>query len=200
MLVTYAQIQEALGRLLQRDDLAGHIPDFITMGESRLNSLIRVAQMEASAPIVLTDGAGSLPDDYLAYRRVYAGSPVVSLEAADPDWAIHKYPAISASPPRHFYIMGTSIYTKPVSSSDLTLDYYQMIPPLEANTAGNWLTNRAPQLYIYASALESAPFIDDDARLEIWGKLLERSVAELHESDGTARYANIAGRIRGATP
>ena len=195
-LTTYADIQEAVARTLQRDDLAGHIPDFILMAESRLNSLIRVREMMTSATITLTAGTGSLPTDYLEHTRVYANSsPIRTLEEVDHDWALTKYPDTASGTALYYYILGTAIFTKPVSSSNVIMAYYQKIPALAANLTGNWITSRSPQLYIYAAALEAAPFIDDDDRAAMWGNLLEKGIAELHRSD-LGRYKGAA-RIRG---
>jgi hypothetical protein len=195
-LTTYAEIQEEVAGWLQRDDLVGRIPNFILMAEARLNSLMRVREMMTIATITLTSGAGSLPTDYLEHTRVYANSsPVKILEQVDPDWAIEKYPDTGATTGQYFYILGSSIYTKPVVSSTLAMAYYQKIPALASNTTGNWLTTRAPQLYIYATCLEAAPFIDDDARAAVWGNLFEKGLAELHGND-IGRYKGVA-RIRG---
>jgi hypothetical protein len=201
MLTTYAEIQERASLWINRDDLNGFIPDYVVMAESRLNSILRVREMETSATITLTAGSGSLPTDYLAWRRVYANSdPITPLEAIDPDLAIQRYPETAATDPKYFYVSGSSIFTKPVCSNTLAMLYYQKIPSLIANKTGNWLTSRAPQIYLYAICLEAAPFIDDDARAVTWGTLLDKAIKELQESDNTARYARVAARVRGPTP
>jgi hypothetical protein len=195
-LTTYTEIQEGIQRILQRDDLNGHIPDFIILGEARLNSILRVREMMTSATITLTAGTGSLPTDYLEHTRVYANSsPVISLEQVDPDWAIEKYPDTAATTGEYFYILGSSIFTKPVCSSTLAMLYYQKIPALASNLSGNWITSRSPGLYLYSACLEAAPFIDDDARLVTWGKMLEIAIDGLHQSD-LGRHKGAA-RIRG---
>jgi hypothetical protein len=157
---------------------------------------LRVREMMTSATITLTSGSGSLPTDYLEHTRVYANSsPVKILEQVDPDWAIEKYPDTGATVGQYFYILGSSIYTKPVVSNTLAMAYYQKIPALASNITGNWLTSRAPQLYIYATCLEAAPRIDDDDRAAVWGNLMEKAIGELHGSD-IGRYKGVA-RIRG---
>jgi hypothetical protein len=197
-LTTYSDIQEAISRTLQRDDLAGQIPDFILYAEARLNNILRVAQMQASATITLTAGTGSLPTDYLSWIRVYSNSsPVYDLQNVDPAWAIEKYPDTASGTPAYFYIAGSSIFTKPVSSSNVIMLYNQKIPALASNISGNWITSRDPRLYLYAACLEAAPHIDDDARITTWGKMLEIAVNELHQSDTGHRWGRVASRIRG---
>src|SRR5262245_44484941 len=140
-LVTYAEIQAKIAReLWDRDDLTNDIIDSIKLLESDLNDTLRVAQMEASANVTLTAGSGSLPADYLELRRVVAQSnPTRWLELAEPGWAEDYYYGwgTAAAPPDHYTIVGNTIKTYPTSSSNLTLQYYQVIPPLASNPSGN---------------------------------------------------------------
>jgi hypothetical protein len=201
-LSNYSQLQDSMKRWLWgRDDLDGVIPDAISMFEADANSELRVSQMETTATITLTAGTGSLPTDYLAWRRVYANSdPVTALESVDPDWAILSYPSTAATNPKYFYIAGTSIFTKPVCSSTLAMLYFQKIPALASNTSGNWLLTRAPNLYLYGSLMHMAPMMDDDPRALTWKTLRDEGFAKLTASDTTTKYARAVGRIRGATP
>lgn len=201
-LVNYSQLQDSMKRWLWgRDDLSGDIPDFIAMFESDANSQLRVREMETTATITLTSGAGTLPTDYLAWRRVYANAnSVIELQSAEPGWAISELPSTAAGTPAYFYISGTSIYTKPVSSSDLIMLYYQKIPALVSNTSGNWLLTRAPNLYLYGSLMHAAPMLDDDPRALTWKTLRDEGFATLMQSDDSARHARGTARIRGFTP
>jgi hypothetical protein len=203
-LTTYADIQDSIRRWLwDREDLAGMIPDFIAMCEARLNRTLRVRQMETSASITLTNGSGSLPTDYLAWRTVKTqDSPTRQLAWAEPDWAENYYHAQTAAAlSNHFTIIGSTIKTYPTSSSNLTMGYYQKIPALASNVTGNWITTGGDgDIYVYGALLAGAPFLDDDERLVTWGTLFKNSVEELKSSDVTARYAKSIMRISGATP
>lgn len=201
-LANYAQLQDSLKRWLwNRDDLSGDIPDFIAMFESDANSQLRVREMETTATVTLTAGSGSLPSDYLAWRRVAANSsPVRVLEYFEPNYAIDAYPDTAASDPIGFTIIGSNIVTKPVCSSSLDLLYYAKIPALASNTSGNWLLTRAPNLYLYGSLMHAAPMLDDDPRAATWKALRDEGVALLEKSDKMGRYARTAARVRGMTP
>ncbi len=202
-LTTYDDIQGAIRRYLwDREDMSGMIPDFIVMTEARLNSVLRVAAMEASSSITLTSGSGSLPSDYLAWRRVLTqDSPVRELRWVEPGWAeAQYYGRTSAELSDHFTIIGSTIKTYPISATDLTLAYYQKIPALASNTTGNWVTSRDPRLYIYGALVEASPFLDDDERIMTWGALFKAAVEELKQSDKTARYAKSTMRVNGTTP
>lgn len=201
-LANYAQLQESLKKWLwDRDDLSGQIPDFIAMFEADANSELRLREMETEATITLTAGVGTLPTDYLAWRRVYAnaGTPIL-LDPADPGWAIDQYPSSASYCPGFFWISGTTITTRPASSYDLKMLYFQKIPALADNTSGNWLLSRAPNLYLYGSLMHAAPMLDDDPRALTWKSLRDEGFASLKTSDATSRYSRAAPRIRGYTP
>lgn len=201
-LQTYSDVQEAVKQWCwDRSDIAGRVPDAIILAESRMNNSIRVAQMETSATITLVDGSGELPLDYLAWRRINSpDSCTRNLEYLDPDVASDTYPHGTSSLANFFTIIGNTVKTYPTASGTLNLTYYQKVPPLHLNTAGNWVTNRMPGLYLYGSLLELAVFFDDDERIATWGTLYDRSMKELQGSDVTARYAKVAMRIKGVTP
>lgn len=198
---TYSELQDSIKRWIDRDDLSGQIADAIALHEGWLNSNLRVAQMEASATITLTSGAGTLPTDYLQWRRVRSNaSPVRDLEYAEPSWIAEHYPDTASELADYFTIIGSTISTAPPSTADILLDYYQKIPALADNTSGNWLLSRAPGVYLWGTCLQLAPFIDDDARIGTWGKLLDREVQALQGSDVLARYGRSVARTRGVTP
>jgi hypothetical protein len=203
-LTTYADVQAKIAReLWDRDDLTNDIIDGIALLEADLNSTLRVAQMEQSATITLTSGSGPLPADYLEWRRVIAqANPTRWLEWAEPGWAEDYYYAwgTASAPSDHFTIIDGTIKTYPTSPSNLTMQYYQKIPALASNPAGNWITGRAPGLYIYGTLLHMAPFLDDDPRMETWGQLFSKIYQELKNADTGYRYARPRMRIRGCAP
>lgn len=198
-LTNYTTLQASIvSWLWDRSDLTAVVPDFIALFEADCNHELRVRQMEAQATITLTNGTGSLPADYLTFRTVYASSdPVRSLEAVDPDWAISQYPETTATDPLYFYIMGSSIYTKPVCSSTLTMLYYQRIPAL-ATASTNWLLTASPNCYLYGSLVHASPFLDDDQRVQTWTGLRNEAFGLLRQSDVLSKFNRARMRIRGA--
>ena len=56
---------------------------------------------------------------------------------------------------------------------DFALSYYQAIPSLaDSPLQVNWLIQREPGLYLYASLLEASPYIQDDSRSLVWAQAL----------------------------
>jgi len=55
------------------------------------------------------------------------------------------------------------------------------LPALSDSNTSNWLLDLAPDAYLYASLLESAPFLRDDERLQTWTALYGAAVNQLNK-------------------
>lgn len=201
-LVTRVELQESFKRWLwDREDLSGMYNDFEALLEAQLNDDLRVAAMETNTSVTLSSGSGSLPTDYLSWRKVVTqDSPVRTLEWLEPDKAEITYAGEPSAPSDFFTIIGSTIRTYPPSSANLTLFYYQKIPSLASNPGGNWVTSRSPGLYLYGILMQAAPFLDDDERAQTWALLYTKALQGLQRADNRARYAKSAMRITGITP
>ncbi len=71
------------------------------------------------------------------------------------------------------------------------LAYYQKIPPLSSGP--NWLILKNPDLYLYGSLLHSAPYLQDDSRVQTWVAGYDRIVARIEAESEKAKFS-------GATP
>lgn len=82
---------------------------------------------------------------------------------------------------------------------DFALSYYQAIPPLAGSPLQvNWLIQREPGLYLYASLLEASPYIQDDSRALVWAQQYKDILERMQADDNGARYGNApAQRITG---
>jgi hypothetical protein len=194
-IASHSDLVTAIATFAWRSDDAGFlaaIPTFIGLAEERFNRELRVRWMEASETITITDGEGDLPDDYIVYRNVVAGT--CPLEAVEPTWMQKK----GFSEGSFFSVSGNKI--RVYAPGTVVLDYYQRIPALGCDTTSNWLLEKYPSLYLYGSLLEAAPFMMDDQRVGLWGGMFDKAMAGLVSEDQGAKYANIAARTSGPTP
>lgn len=202
-LSTYAELQTAIASWAWNAgnaDFEPVIPDMVALLESRLNRELRVGDMEATATIALTDGAGTLPADYLEYRRVVANvSPLSVLKMATPEFATGRYPDNPAAYPQYFSIIGSTIKTYPTSTGDLSLTYYQKIPPLATNST-NWLLTKAPDVYLFGALIEAADFMRDMQELQKFSARFDAAMKSLITSDQGSRYSSAVARVSGPTP
>lgn len=61
--------------------------------------------------------------------------------------------------------------------------YYELPALLDENNQTNWLTQYAPNLLLYATLLESAPFLKNDERLPVWQGLYASAAQALQGED-----------------
>jgi hypothetical protein len=177
------------------------VPDFITLCERLVNGQLLVRQMEATATLTLVDGAASLPGDYLAFRDVTAMgyAPPRMLKAVAPDYAVTEHP-FDGLEPEQFSISGSTLTTHPKGAGTVRLRYYQRVPALSDAAPTNWLLTTAPDVYLFGSLIQAAPFMMDDARMPVWGSLFEKGMSDLGSEDHKAKYMRGQVRSRGATP
>jgi len=55
----------------------------------------------------------------------------------------------------------------PSNSVELTITYYAKIPALSSTQATNWLLTKAPDLYLYATLTNAAPYLQNDERIRL---------------------------------
>ena len=194
---TVTGLKASLTSWLMRDDLTAQLDDFIVLCESRNNKRLRVRDMVSTVTLTASGGIFTLPTDFI---EVYLPSsnvdPNSALSSVSPDLA-SKYR--TAGYPYFYTVKGNTLLVSPPNTATITLDYYAKIPAL-ATDSTNWLLTKAPEVYLWGSLLQSAPFLEDDNRLVTWGNLYEAAVTELQKADQRAVYSKTVARIRGYTP
>lgn len=178
----YTELKQALADWLNRADLDEKIPDFITLAESTLNSVLRSSHM-VGASTVSTVGAtrnSAVPSDFL--EAIYLQSSDTNpLEQVSPTQLImlRRSRLRTAGTPRFFAVLGRNIEFVPTPSgaASLSLVYYQKIPALSNASPTNWLLTQFPDVYLYTSLLHATPYLYDDARVAVFNNLIAQSVS-----------------------
>lgn len=175
----YTELRDAASNWLGgRTDLSARIPEFITLCEAKLNRLLFVPQMEtrSTTSVDTTDDEPefiSLPTDFQTMRRVrlsgVTGKPrlqfMTQTQLDDYRYSIDNV----SDQPVYFTIMGSEMELAPTPNEDFALEmvYRKNIPALASNST-NWLLTAAPDIYLYGTLLESAPYIKEDDRIQVW--------------------------------
>lgn len=165
-ITTYGELKTAIQNQAERSDLSANIPDFIALAESRFQREIRVREMEEQSLLTPTSGAVTLPDSFLQMKRVTAQTtPKRVMEYVSPDWADQNYPIDTGSTGQGaFYtIIGNSLKSYPQVSEQIQLTYYEQIEALSDSNTSNWLLEKAPDVYLWASLFELYDFTKDEA-------------------------------------
>jgi len=189
-----------------RDDFAYMVPRLVSFLETKLNRRLRVGAMEDSATLT-TDalGTASLPADYLDTRELLdsRGQPLENRPAVALDDTYRSY----SGTPVGYYIIGTTLYVKPVTESTFTLRYYAKIPALTVTNTSNWLLASSPLVYLYGLLGEvhtwaAASGRDPEGATKAVGamKMMDAEITALEAADKDVRYSNSRMMLRGVTP
>lgn len=190
---SYASLQTAIAGWLNRTDLAARIPDFIALAEASLNRALRVRRMVGRSDATLSAEFIVLPEDFAGALsfELTGTTPVVQLAFAEPDdLARFKSEREGASgAPELYAIVGGQFQFFPAPDSDYAaeLTYYKKIEPLSDAAPSNWALADHPDLYLYLSLAQAAPYLMDDDRVAVWAGFAERILAELNEADRRER-------------
>lgn len=199
-ITTYSELQSAIADWLLRDDLTSVIPSFIDLAEAKFNRRIRDYRMVSRTTFTVDGEYEDVPADWLQTIRYQLNtSPITTLEYVTPDQAAEEKVIFSSTGrPKFFTVVGSALQHVPAPDASYTgeLTYYAKIPALTDVATSNWLLAAAPDVYLYGALLEAAPYLDDDARIQTWGSLLEQGLSNLAIESDRARIGSSSIRMR----
>lgn len=204
-ITNYTELKASVADWLNREDLTAQIPDFITFAEARLNRTLRTREMLTRRRTVTTDGFIGLPPDYLETYQLQLPTNATNtpepLTFIGPDEAA-RFKATSMTGKTRYYTIidgAFELIPTPSSSVELTITYYAKVPALSSTQATNWLLTKAPDLYLYATLANAAPYLQNDERIPVWSQLASSAFDELMmDSERASRSrTNLTARRRG---
>lgn len=215
-ITTYATLVTAVTEWLAREEdttLIARIPTFIQLTEAKLNRELFVRQMENRATTSVDTGSTepefiSLPDDFQSMRRVRlpgaTGKPRLHYRTQTQMDDFRESIADVAGQPCYFTIVGSEMELAPTPDTDFTIEmvYRTYLPALTSTNTTNWLLTLAPDLYLYGSLLESAPYIKEDGRAQTWGNAFSSTLGTLNNLGlmSTFNAGPLEVRASGKTP
>lgn len=197
-LTTYAELKTSIGDWLNRSDLTSVIPDFISLSEAQIERTLRARQMIVRANASFDAQYGAVPSDFLEAKSLKLTSTnpqtplsFLSIDALDAEMT--KYTA--SGKPRFFGVVGGQLRIVPTPDATYTteLTYYAKLSKLSTSNTSNWLLASSPDIYLYGSLLQAAPYLQDDARIQTWATLYERALNDLQTADD--RGASSGGAL-----
>lgn len=197
-LSTYTELKASIGDWLNRSDLTAAIPDFISLAEAQIERTLRARQMIVRANASFDAQYGAVPADFLETKslKLTSTNPQTPLEFLSIDALDNKASEYTASgKPRFFGVVGGQFRLVPTPDSNYTteLTYYAKLTKLSSTVATNWLLTSSPDIYLYGSLLQAAPYLQDDARISTWSALYDRAMNDLQTADD--RSASSGGTL-----
>ena len=192
----YDGLKTEVAGWLNREDLALVIPTFVRLLEAQVERILRVREMLVRAEGELSDEFTTLPQDFLAIEHIV----LVGVQNPKPlEWVpMNQINALQAesSPgrPTHFSIIGDEIELSPLPAEGVVaqIAYYRAIPKLSDTQPVNWLLTRHPDLYLYGTLMQAAPYLKNDERIGTWTTALAAILEDIRLADERA--------IRGGAP
>jgi hypothetical protein len=204
-LTTYTELKASLADWLNRTDLTSAIADFISLAEAQMERQLRTRQMivRANATFAAAAEYGTVPDDFLETKSIKLDTnPVTSLsfqtiEAMD---QLSNTTYLSSGKPLYFTVVGNQFRLLPIPDGEYTAElvYYAKLTKLSSTVATNFLLTQAPDVYLYGSLLQAAPYLQDDARISVWSSLYAAGLEQLQVADdrGSTSGGALLARAR----
>lgn len=183
-ITSYATLQSAVADWLNRDDMTAVIPQFIANAEARFKRDLRVRKLQNAGTLVISADDQALASDLMAVEGWYLDGPTyfhrIQMVGAE---ALGELKTVwgSTGAPRYAALIAGSARFAPVpdASYETKLTYWRKIVSLSDQNVNNWLLEEHPDLYLYATLVEAAPYLQDDTRVATWQDQLDKRLAEL---------------------
>lgn len=198
---SYTNLKAEIADWLNRQDLTAQIPTFIRLTEAQVERMLRVREMITRSYATLTGQYIALPLDYLALSNVQLNTnPVQQLQYV----TNHELDNVrarkeAADRPLYYSIVGDSIEVAPIpdDSYEIEIIYYAEIPKLtDTVQETNWLLDKHPDLYLYGSLMNAAPYLENDQRVQVWGQALSGILEDIRVADERSKAAGSPLKMR----
>lgn len=198
VITNYATLQTAVADYLAKSNLTTFIPNFIQNAENKLYRTLNLRNEETALSVAISSGVAAVPADFKALRFAYFdATPVTVLNWVPLTEVYYDYPNRgSSTTPAVISREGSNFVFGPVSK-DGTLKgiYYAKQDPLRT-TDPSWYVTNAPEVLLYGSLLEAAPFIHGDERIPVWKAFYDEAVETLKAENRNADVSKGSLRVR----
>lgn len=187
----YTELQAAVTGWLHRKDLGERVPDFIALAETSINRIVHVNAMENEVALTLPVGERSipLPIGYSTPLAVWLAAPQPREELSA---MVAEALPVTNSPgrPRFWAIDGQSLaFECPADvATPVTLRYRGGFR-LSDDVPTNALLTKYPDIYLYGTLLQAAPYIRDNDSIGLWQAMYRQAVKEINSTESRARAA-----------
>jgi hypothetical protein len=200
---SYSNLKAAIANHLDRDDLTPYVDDFIDLAEARHRRDIRLRELITRAAITVDNRYVNFPTGYLegiSFRLLT--DPVTRLQFLPPeDMAMER--SETTGKPGFYTVLGSQFeFNKaPDSAYSGEILYHKAPTALSDSNTSNEILVRAPDAYLYGCLLASAPFLQNDERIQVWAGLYASAVEALKQAARQDRYSGrLTSRPYGDTP
>lgn len=196
--LTYDSLTTAVTNYLERDDanLVSQIPLFIMLGERRVARDLKILGLKVAITADFTPGLNTFqkPTRWLNDSSFNIGTVLPDLNSRL--YLLQR----SIEFCRMYWPDPTQTGTPKYYSSDYNYNYWFVAPTpdiaypyeiiyyetpelIDATVSVNFLTESAPEILIFATLLETAPYLKDDERIKVWQEKYNTARQALGDED-----------------
>ena len=200
-ITTYAELQTSIADFLNRDDLASVTTSFISLAEADMQRKVRHWRMEKRSTSELDTQYSAIPADFVKVIRFYItdnGTNPLELISQSDLLQLKEQSRNTAGTPRFYAFTAgeLEVYPAPDGTYNVELYYVASIPALSDSNTSNWLLERYPDAYLYGSLVHSAPYLKDDARIQVWAALYQSAIDAINAESERSKYGGSGLRMK----
>ena len=200
-ITTYAELKSNITDFLNRDDLDTVAPTFISLAEANLGRNIRHWRQEKRSTAELDTQYSAIPADFVEAIRFY-----ITSGESRPLELISQFQLLdrkcnranTSGEPAYYAITAGEIEIFPAPAGTYTAELYYIseLPALSDSNTSNWLLEHYPDAYLYGSLIHSAPYLKDDARLQVWAALYQSAIDAINAESEKAKFGGSGRRMK----
>lgn len=201
--MNYEEISNAIISYANRENdfpFISNIQLWINMVEQEINRSLRSTKQETRASIEIGSQYITLPDDALELRNIQIerGGFTYPLEAMSPQQIDTE--AANISPfPSGYTVIGRALQLNKAPSENVTIEisYYAKVPELTPDDDSNWLSQDAPDAYIFGALSHANAWLADDDRIQLWATKFDQIKNDLQSESERLKYqgGNMVQRL-----
>jgi len=200
-ITTYAELKTNIADFLNRDDLASVSSTFVSLAEADLNRQIRHWRQEKRSTASIDTQYSAIPADMLEIIRFYITSgDTRPLELISQSQMLdRKFRNLNTSgQPAYYAVTAGELEVYPVPDGIYTseLYYFGKTDALSDSNTSNWILEHYPDAYLYGSLIHSAPYLKDDARIQVWAALYQSAIDSINQASEKAKFGGSGRRMK----
>lgn len=199
-ITTYSELKTSVADFLNRDDLTAVIPDFISLAEAQMERELRHYKMEKRSTAEIDSRYSEFPADFLEPIRFHLEEQSTRLELISLAEMLDLREDFNDAQgrPTSYALTGNSIevYPTPDGTYNGELLYYASIAKLSDANTSNWILSSHPDAYLYGALLQSAPYLKDDARIQVWSMLYAGAISSINTQSKRAKSGGSGLRLK----
>ena len=190
---SYANLKTNIASYLARTDLTEQIPMFISLAEKRLNRDLRLRQTLQQSTYSMDSGfTVPTPADFLEMQDLHLdANPIIPLTFQ----TVSKFYRRNGGSNQQGVPVNYTLFAdnfvlapQPTGATTVNMTYYKIPAPMSDTVPSNEYLEVCPDLLLYASLAESAPFLMDDPRLATWDGMYQTGLASITKSDEQSTF------------